>query len=169
MLFWISDSDSVYFLYMGTYLNDLFQHFSTKNEEFSRSVNNSRTNYLGGLFGIFDPEWSLTSLNIPRKGTFDNFWPGGDVCQQMDKHVISNNNSYHKYMKGSVCQFWGPHNVGKRTIFGKHVYTWVLTFFTHECWPPQTSLDSFGIKKVKNLRQQISPMRLHWRYMPLIC
>ena len=57
-------------------------------------------------------------------GTLANFGPGGDVCQQMAKYVISINNLDRKYIKsGYNCQFLGPHNVGKLTFSGKCVCT----------------------------------------------
>ena len=58
------------------------------------------------------------------RGTFANFGPGGDVCQQMAKCAVSINSLYETYKKrGCVCQFYGPHHVGKRTLLGTYVYT----------------------------------------------
>ena len=43
----------------------------------------------------------MVSLQPPdlRGTTFANFGPGGEVCEQMAKHVIYIYNLYHKYKK----------------------------------------------------------------------
>ena len=49
-------SDSLYFLYIGSYFKDMFQHLLTIFGKCPRSVNNSRTNFfvcdLGGYLEI---------------------------------------------------------------------------------------------------------------------
>ena len=68
---------------------------------------------------------------------FANFSALRHVCQlrqQMAKYAISIDNLYQKYItRGYVCQFGGPHNVGKHTFWGKCL---VLSIFTHRFGHP---------------------------------
>ena len=55
------------FLYVGTYFNDMFQHFSNnKIESFPRSANNCRTNYALGMF---------LGFGVPN-GPLESYWQG---------------------------------------------------------------------------------------------
>ena len=49
----------------------------------------------------------LNFIKPPRfeGGTFANFGPGGDACQQRAKYAISMDHLYHKCITRGVCQF----------------------------------------------------------------
>ena len=83
-------------------------------------------------------------------------------CQRMAKYAIFINKFDQKYItKGSVCQFWGPHNAGKHTFYEN--------MCAHEFGLPGPLQTAFELnKKYLNLRKQKRPMRLHLRFMPLI-
>ena len=67
-----------------------------------------------------------------------------------------------KYIKSeNVCQFLGPHNVGKRTFFENTLH---MTFeiFSHMRFRlPGPLRTAFELKDFQNLRRKVSPMWLH--------
>ena len=69
---------------------------------------------------------TLLSPPTAGGGMFDTFFVLNDVCQlcqRMAKYAISIDNLHqNKITRGYVCQFGGPHNVGKHNFSAKYVF-----------------------------------------------
>ena len=101
--------------------------------------------------------------SIRLNGTYDSLAPHGwegyicklfcleaclPICQRIAKYIVSIDHLYQKYIaKGYVCQFWCQTYLFRFFYFSRHKTS------AHQCWPLQTSLDSFWPNKLIWRRQ----------------